>query len=378
MKCSATRRCAALTKAGRNDRLRRGPHESWARTAQGGALISRRRAYALVFALTAALVATLQAGSAHAKQPDPSDRDNFEVYAGTVNPATARRAARMPVSTPRTSPGKPTAPPPRWRRCSPSARLPGWRRRASSWRSSGFGGKAGVASVARAGGGGLGRVPLLQRARRHPRRARRGRRALPELTKLVTIGRTVQGQPILAVKVTKNAKQVAGRHPPVRRSTCGAQHAREWITPGDDPPADAPRARRLRHRPGHHQLVNTTELWFLPVANPDGYDYTFTEGNRLWRKNLRDNNGDGQITAGDGVDPNRNFAYKWGYDNEGSSPDPASDTYRGPARTPSRRPRRSTACSSGSASSSSSTTTRPPSCCSTASAGRSARRRRTT
>ena len=33
-------------------------------------------------------------------------------------------------------------------------------------------------------------------------------------------------------------------------------------------------------------------------ANPDGYDFTFTEGNRLWRKNLRDNNGDGEIRVG--------------------------------------------------------------------------------
>ena len=65
-------------------------------------------------------------------------------------------------------------------------------------------------------------------------------------------------------------------------------------------------------------------------ANPDGYQYTF-EHERLWRKNLRDNNGDGQITVGDGVDPNRNFAEHWGYDNEGSSPDPADETYRGPS-----------------------------------------------
>lgn len=54
-------------------------------------------------------------------------------------------------------------------------------------------------------------------------------------------------------------------------------------------------------------------------------------GNRLWRKNLRDNNGDGQIGSGDGVDLNRNFSYKWGYDNEGSSPEPNSETYRGPS-----------------------------------------------
>ena len=45
----------------------------------------------------------------------------------------------------------------------------------------------------------------------------------------------------------------------------------------------------------------------------------------MWRKNLRDNNGDGVITPIDGVDPNRNFPTKWGYDNEGSSPNFGSD-----------------------------------------------------
>ena len=39
-------------------------------------------------------------------------------------------------------------------------------------------------------------------------------------------------------------------------------------------------------------LLSDTELWFVLVANPDGYQYTF-DGERLWRKNLRDNNGDG-------------------------------------------------------------------------------------
>ena len=53
--------------------------------------------------------------------------------------------------------------------------------------------------------------------------------------------------------------------------------------------------------------------------------------NRLWRKNRRPNR-DGSI----GVDPNRNFPTKWGYDNEGSSPDPTSETFRGagPASEP--------------------------------------------
>ena len=44
----------------------------------------------------------------------------------------------------------------------------------------------------------------------------------------------------------------------------------------------------------------------------------------MWRKNRLDQ-GNGNY----GVDLNRNFGYMWGYDDEGSSPDPYSETYRG-------------------------------------------------
>ena len=88
------------------------------------------------------------------------------------------------------------------------------------------------------------------------------------------------------------------------------------------------------------KLLQTTELWFMPVANPDGYQYTF-DHERLWRKNLRDNNGDGQTQVGDGVDPNRNFPNHWGYDEEGSSSDPVQRHLPRPGRRRrSRRPRR--------------------------------------
>src|SRR5688500_2098645 len=137
------------------------------------------------------------------------------------------------------------------------------------------------------------------------------------------------GKEILAFKVTQKARQVPdGSRPAVLYNS--AQHAREWITPE--------MTRRLMHHvidgyssdPEIRALLDSTELWFVPVANPDGYDYTFST-DRLWRKNLRDNDGDGQITGVDGVDPNRNFPTRWGYDNEGSSPFPDSETYRGPA-----------------------------------------------
>ncbi len=149
------------------------------------------------------------------------------------------------------------------------------------------------------------------------------------LTKLVTIGTSRQGQPILAVKVTKDARLVRdGKRPAVLY--LGAQHAREWITP------EMVRRLLLHVLDGYGNdptitgLLRTTELWFVPVANPDGYDFTFST-ERFWRKNLRDNNGDGQTTVGDGVDPNRNYPTRWGWDDEGSSPDPANETYRGPS-----------------------------------------------
>ena len=76
-------------------------------------------------------------------------------------------------------------------------------------------------------------------------------------------------------------------------------------------------------------LVDTRELYFVPMINPDGYVYNETtdpDGGGLWRKNRRDNQ-DGSF----GVDPNRNYGYLWGLDDIGSSPNPSSGTYRGPA-----------------------------------------------
>jgi hypothetical protein len=69
------------------------------------------------------------------------------------------------------------------------------------------------------------------------------------------------------------------------------------------------------------RLVNQSEIWIVPMVNPDGHQYSVTS-QRLWRKNRR-NNGDGTF----GVDLNRNYSYQWG--GPGSSGDTFSDIYRG-------------------------------------------------
>ncbi|NJP32600.1 M14 family metallopeptidase [Micromonospora thermarum] len=286
-----------------------------------------RLAIAGVFTLVGALALTTPA---NARPPsDPAGRDGLEVYVGTVNPDQLEKLRHAGVDLGHDHAGTDRSGQTRIETVlskRQAARLAGQGVKLEVKKVRGKDASQALREQAAAGWsafrsysepGGI-RDEITATAARYPR-----------LTKVETIGRSVQGKPILAVKVTKDAKKVRdGKRPAVLYAS--TQHAREWITPE--------MTRRLMHHvldnygsdPEITRLVDTTELWFLPVANPDGYDHTFTPGNRLWRKNLRDNDGDGRITTADGVDLNRNFSYKWGYDNEGSSPDPNSDTYRGP------------------------------------------------
>jgi carboxypeptidase T len=81
--------------------------------------------------------------------------------------------------------------------------------------------------------------------------------------------------------------------------------------------------------------INTKEIWFVPIVNPDGHKIVLDQINVNWRKNIRDNDGNGQITPGggwsfpDGVDPNRNYSWEWG--GQGASASPGDQTYRGPS-----------------------------------------------
>ena len=77
-------------------------------------------------------------------------------------------------------------------------------------------------------------------------------------------------------------------------------------------------------------ILNNTELYFVPVVNPDGYlfnEKTDPNGGGLWRKNRRN---------GHGVDNNRNYDYhingnpgngSWG--GPGSSSNTSSETFHG-------------------------------------------------
>jgi hypothetical protein len=108
----------------------------------------------------------------------------------------------------------------------------------------------------------------------------------------------------------------------------GGQHAREWVTVPVTEYCAEQLLTKYATDPQVQNLVNNVEFIFVPIMNPDGYDYTWTT-NRLWRKNRRSSiTGCGSSV---GVDLNRNWDFNWGIPGPATSATCSNDTYYGPA-----------------------------------------------
>ena len=76
-------------------------------------------------------------------------------------------------------------------------------------------------------------------------------------------------------------------------------------------------------------ILDTSEVWIVPLLNPDGHKLVIDQTDVWWRKNIRDNNASQTYGSNsDGVDLNRNYGYEWGYTS--ASDDNGSETYHGP------------------------------------------------
>lgn len=144
----------------------------------------------------------------------------------------------------------------------------------------------------------------------------------PGLASVREIGETLEKRKIYALKISDNAS-VDEDEPAVL--FVGCHHAREWIS------VEVPfffgkyLLENYDLSPEVQDLVDASEIWIVPIANPDGLEYSI-HVYRYWRKNRRAN-ADGTY----GVDINRNYGYAWGFDDVGSSPHPGSDVFRGTA-----------------------------------------------
>ncbi|MDD4051873.1 MAG: M14 family zinc carboxypeptidase [candidate division Zixibacteria bacterium] len=148
----------------------------------------------------------------------------------------------------------------------------------------------------------------------------------PDLTHIDTIGYTLEGRPVYAIKVSDNA-DIDEDEPEVFFN--GMIHAREPMTMEISLYTINYLLEAYPYYPMVADLVNTVEAWFVPIINIDGYVYnevTNPAGGGMWRKNRRDN-GDGSY----GIDLNRNWDFRWGLDEEAgwSSDIPSSEVYQG-------------------------------------------------
>ncbi|GAB3502829.1 M14 family zinc carboxypeptidase [Amycolatopsis cihanbeyliensis] len=161
----------------------------------------------------------------------------------------------------------------------------------------------------------------------------------PDLATVVTYGQSWRkangdrrGYDLKAICITKRTGEDCQQRtdaPKPRFFLMSQVHARE-ITTG------VMSWRWIDHLVGNYagnaevkSLLDTTEIWVVPIGNPDGVDIVQQNGNSplLQRKNANTSNGNCTGTQ-IGIDLNRNNGSHWG--ESGSSSYPCAETYRGP------------------------------------------------
>ena len=137
--------------------------------------------------------------------------------------------------------------------------------------------------------------------------------------------RTFEGNPIRFLKIVKNPNSSSSAKP--KTLFTALHHAREPLGLSQMIYFMWYLLENYEKNAEIKALLDHTELYFVPIVNPDGYLYnqqTNPEGGGMWRKNRRLN-----ADSTYGVDLNRNYGFGWAADNSGSSPDPNSEVYRG-------------------------------------------------
>ncbi|MEX2548375.1 MAG: M14 family zinc carboxypeptidase, partial [Chloroflexota bacterium] len=145
------------------------------------------------------------------------------------------------------------------------------------------------------------------------------------IIKRYVIGQSFEGRDIWAVKISDNV--ALDEDEPEVLSESG-MHAREHITvemalymiellTGNYGRSDA-LGQRVTN------IVDSREIWIIPVLNPDGTEFDISGGVfHKWRKNRQTFSWTDKV----GIDLNRNFSFMWG--GQGSAGKPGSGQYRG-------------------------------------------------
>lgn len=137
----------------------------------------------------------------------------------------------------------------------------------------------------------------------------------PEIVEVRSIGKSLEGRDIWAVKITGNNGKVKPTF-----LVNAMHHAREVMTPEITTDMIDYLTSNYGVDPKVTSWVDHSIIWVIPMFNVDGNNKMWSEDS-MWRKNTRN---------GHGVDINRNYPTGWGSCN-GSSARTGAQDYRGEA-----------------------------------------------
>ena len=110
--------------------------------------------------------------------------------------------------------------------------------------------------------------------------------AYPDIVRVSTVGYSLEGRAILAVKISDEPAVDDPAEPAVLFMSL--HHAREHLTVEMALEIIRLFTEGYGHDPALTNLVNTREIWVLPNINPDGGEYDVATGvYQYWRKNRR-------------------------------------------------------------------------------------------
>jgi murein tripeptide amidase MpaA len=150
--------------------------------------------------------------------------------------------------------------------------------------------------------------------------------AHPSIAMKFSIGKSYEGREIWGIKISDN---VATDENEPEVFIHGLTHARERASNEMALYLIQLLTNNYATDPRIKAIVDSREIWIVPMLNPDGAEYDMSGGQwHQWRKNRQPIPGSTEI----GIDLNRNWGYQWGggsgHGTDGSV-NPASDYYRG-------------------------------------------------
>jgi extracellular matrix protein 14 len=144
----------------------------------------------------------------------------------------------------------------------------------------------------------------------------------PSIANLTSIGKSYERRHIYALRVGASSKDSDSSNPRKAILVTGGVHGREWISTSTVSYLLWSAITLYDNEPFITKLLPEFDIIFIPVLNPDGYEYTW-QTDRLWRKSRQQT----KVRYCRGMDLDHSFGYGW--DAVERDTDPCSESYGG-------------------------------------------------